>query len=205
MEKARLELKRQIFHIIVGILILLFMEFFQRRIVLIALLSILVVSILFSLISTKKRVPIAGFLLDMMGRDADEKFPGKGFIFFIAGCLLAFKIFPQDIALASIAVLTFGDSVSTLVGSMNGGLGKKYNSKVFGRYKAIYGTAIGIIVSFPFACLFIGPLYAALASAAGMLAEAVSFRLGEQEADDNLIIPLIAGTACYILRMFLKA
>ena len=205
MEKTPLELKRQIFHIFFGILVLLFMEFFQRRLVLITLLSVLIVSILFSLISTKKRVPVASFLLDKMGRSADEKFPGKGFIFFIAGALLAFKIFPQDIALASIAILTFGDSVSTLVGSLNNGLGKKYNTKVFGRYKAIYGTLIGILVSFPFACLFIGPLYAALASAAGMLAEAISFKLGEQETDDNLIIPLAAGTACYILRMFLKA
>lgn len=203
MEKARLELKRQIFHIFIGILVLLFIEFFQRRLVLITLLAVLIVSILFSLISTRRKVPIAGFLLDKMGRSADEKFPGKGFVFFIAGALLAFKLFPQDIALASIAVLTFGDSVSTLVGSLNGGLGKKYNSKLFSRYKAVYGTLIGILVSFPFACLFISPLYAALASAAGMLAEAVSFKLGEQEADDNLIIPLAAGTACHLLRMFL--
>jgi len=205
MEKARLELKRQIFHIVIGILMLLFMVFFQRRIVLITLLSILIVGILFSLTSIRKRVPIVSFLLDKMGRCADEKFPGKGFLFFIAGCLLTFKIFSHDIALASIAVLTFGDSVSTLVGSFKNGLGKKYRAEPFNKYKAVYGTIIGIIVSFPIACIFISPLYAAAAAAAGMLAEAISLKLGEQEADDNLIIPLAAGTACYILRMFLKA
>lgn len=205
MEKTRLELKRQIFHILVGILMLLFMVFFQRRTVLITLLSVLLAGILLSMMSVKKRIPAISFLLEKMGRDFDKKFPGKGFLFFIAGCLLTFKIFPQDIALASIAILVFGDSVSTLVGSLKNPLGKKYGIEPFSKYKAVYGTIIGILVSFPIACIFISPLYAAAAAAAGMLAEAVSLKLGEQEADDNLIIPLAAGTACYLLRMFLKA
>jgi dolichol kinase len=200
MMNEKSEIKRQLFHIIVGILVVLSMAFVSRRIVLASLLSLLLVSVLFSIISVKKRIPVISFLLDKMGRSADERFPGKGFIFFIAGCLLAFKIFPQDIALASIAVLTFGDSVSTLAGSINR-LGKKYRAEPFSRCKAYYGTIIGAIVAFPFAMIFVSPLYAAAAAAAGMLAEAVSIKFGEQEADDNLMVPLAAGTACYLLKL----
>lgn len=194
------EIKRQISHIIFGIIIILSVLLVSRKIVLISLLSLLLLAVLLSMIHTKKRIPIISFLLEKMGRKIDSRFPGKGFIFFTAGCLLAFKIFPQDIALASIVVLTFGDSVSTLVGSV-AYLGRKYNSDPFSRYKAYYGTIIGAIVAFPFAMLFVNPVYAAAAAAAGMIAEAISIKFGEQEADDNLIVPLAAGTACYLLKL----
>jgi dolichol kinase len=197
------ELKRQLFHIFFGILILLLVLFVQHKTVLIILLALLIIAIIIAIISVKIRILPVRWLLGAMGRETDEKFPGKGFIFFLAGCLLVLKIFSQDIALASIAVLTFGDSVSTLVGCLKGDLGKKYNSSLFNRYKAVYGTLIGIVVSFPIAMLFISPLYALVASVIGMLAEAISIKLGEQEADDNLIVPLAAGTACYLLRLIL--
>jgi dolichol kinase len=33
----------------------------------------------------------------------------------------------------------------------------------------------------------------------GMLAESLTIKLGESDADDNLIMPLIAATAMYLL------
>jgi len=195
-----LELYRQPFHLIFGIFVLLFLYFISKEIVLITLFILFLVSVLFSIISMNFKVPIISFFLEKMGREKKlEQFPGKGFIFFIAGCLLTIKLFPQNIALASIVVLTFGDSISTLAGF----LGLKYKTRPFSRYKSIYGTIIGATVSFLIALIFIEPLYALVAAVFGMFVEALSIKLGETEADDNLIVPLAAGTACYLLRLIL--
>ncbi|MCL6500520.1 MAG: hypothetical protein K6T16_00605 [Candidatus Pacearchaeota archaeon] len=196
-ERKNIEIARQFFHILVGCAILLLILTVQRDTVLISLFLLFLVSVLLSLIALKTRIPVVSRILEKADRESDLKvFPGKGFIFFIAGCLLTFKLFPQDIALASIVVLTFGDAISTLAGFF----GKRYTKKPFSKFKTAFGTLLGIAVSFLIALLFIGPIYALTASVIGMFAEALSIRLGEEEADDNLIIPLAAGTACYLLR-----
>lgn len=191
------EIKRQLLHILFGIAIISFILIVSRKTALLGLLVLLLLSFALSFIATKKKIFFINWLLNQMGRKTEKAFPGKGFVFFIAGCLLVFKIFSQDIALTSITVLTFGDSISTLVGKNNN---KKYDKKPFSKRKTVYGTLTGMIVSFFIALVFIAPIYAAVASAAGMLAEALSIKLGEREANDNLIIPLVAGTACYLLR-----
>lgn len=201
MRKVLLELGRQCFHIILGVIIILFIMLVDREIVLITLFLAFLLSILLSIISTRVRIPIISLFLEEFGREKEnETFPGKGIIFFLAGVLLTFKLFTQDIALASIVVLTFGDSIATLAGFF----GRKYKTKPFNRFKTLYGTIIGMVVSFLIALIFIEPLYAATAAAFGMFAEALSIKLGETEADDNLIVPLAAGTACYLLRLILR-
>ncbi|MGB9707866.1 MAG: diacylglycerol/polyprenol kinase family protein [Candidatus Pacearchaeota archaeon] len=200
MKHAALEVWRQMFHLLFGILIIMFILFTEHDIVLITLFLLFLLSVLFSIIATKTKVPIIRFLLEKFGRDTEIKtFPGKGIIFFIAGCLLTFKLFQQDIALASIAVLTFGDAISTLAGFF----GQKYKKKPFSKFKTLYGTMIGTVVSFLVALIFIEPLYAATAAIFGMFIEALAIKLGETEADDNLIVPLASGTACYLLRFVL--
>lgn len=201
MRKSVLELGRQCFHIILGVIIILLIMIVEREIVLITLFLAFLLSILVSIISMRIKIPIFSWFLEEFGREREnETFPGKGIIFFLAGCLLTFKLFTQDIALASIVVLTFGDSIATLAGFF----GQKYRHKPFSRFKTLYGTLIGIVVSFLIALIFIEPLYAATAAILGMFAEALSIKLGETEADDNLIVPLAAGTSCYLLRLILR-
>jgi dolichol kinase len=48
--------------------------------------------------------------------------------------------------------------------------------------------------------IFVDPIYAIIAAVFGMTAEAISIKLGEEEADDNFIIPLVAGTAVFLAR-----
>lgn len=190
------EIARQLFHIAFGFAIILAAIFFPGRELLLALFGLLLLSVLLSLIATTIKIPLVNWFLERMGRGS-EKLPGRGFIFFIAGCLLALKLFPQRIALAAIAVLTFGDAASTLAGSIK--INSKYSNNFFNRNKTYYGTIIGWIVAFPFAMLFTNFLNAVVATTAGMLVEALSIKFGDQEIDDNFIIPLAAGTACYLL------
>ena len=190
------ELARQILHIFIGCFVIALILFVKYKVVLITLFLIFLLSIILSLISLKKRLPFVGFLIDKIGRESEIKFPGKGLVFFMAGSLLTIRLFPQDIALAAMVVLTFGDSVSNLFGSYVN------NKKKFPKNtRNIYGTLAAIIISSLLALFFITPLYAVTAAVIGMFAEALSIRLGEKEADDNIIVPLAAGVACYLLRV----
>ncbi len=125
-----------------------------------------------------------------------KKFPFKGALFFLTGCLLTLKIFPLDIALASIAILTFADSVSHVVGIL-GGRRHPLNGS-----KNLEGTIAGIIVGTIAASFFVSWIMAFIASAVSMLAEALSFKLQEEDVDDNVIIPLVAGTVIFLLKKF---
>lgn len=198
--KKKKEIYRQSLHIIIGTLVILF-ALISRDLTLIILFLLFLISILISLISLKTKIPCLSHVFNIMEREEDiKKFPGKGFIFFLAGCLLTLKFFSKNIALAAITVLTFGDSISTLAGF----LGKKYNKSPFSKFKTPLGTIVSIVVSFLIAMFFVEPFYALVAACSGMFVEALAIKLGETEADDNLLVPLAAATACYLLTLILK-
>ena len=197
------EIVRQVMHIIIGLAVIILILLLELEIALIVLFILFCLSILFSLLVVffkpfSRFAPIKYFL-ENLSREYDRKqFPAKGLIFFLGGCVLVLKLFSINIALASIVVLTFGDSVSTLTCLFGRA---KYNVKPFNRFKTIYGTLLGFIVSSLVALIFIDPLYAIIGSFFGMIAEAISLKLGEEETDDNLIVPLAAGTAIYLARL----
>lgn len=196
MEIKKLEFCRQVIHLLVGLIIIFSYLILEKSTLLLILLFVFILAVITSVISKKAKIPIINFLLSNFEREHNREFPGKGFIFFLAGAMLVIKIFSQDIALMSLVVLTFGDSASTLVGLLGG----KYKKDPFNKYKSFYGTIAGIIISFLIGLLVVGIIESAIASIMGMVAEAVSIKLGEQEADDNLIVPLVAGTSLYLLR-----
>jgi dolichol kinase len=185
------EILRKIFHIVFGILILMGFNYLEWDIFIRVLFVLFLLVILLTLINIKYKFSIIKFFT----KDNEEKFPLKGILFFIVGSALVIYIFNKDIALASIAILAFGDSVS----SMASVFGKKYNLNPFRRYKSLFGTFAGMIVAFLFALIFIDPLSAAVGSFFGMMSECIAIKLGESDADDNLIVPLVAATAMYLL------
>lgn len=197
MVRENLEIGRQLIHLFVGIIIISMLLFLNKPFVLTFLLIIFLLSILLSILSIYLKIPFVSAILSNFEREHNQQFPGKGFIFFLAGAMLVIKLFSQDIALISIVVLTFGDSVSTLAGFFGG----QYKRDPFNKYKSVYGTILGILVAFLIGMLFVNPVESFVASFFGMIAEAISIKLGEQEADDNLIVPLAAGTALYLFRL----
>jgi len=189
---------RQILHMLIGTIIIIGLLLVPRPLSIILLFIIFLVSVLFSILARKNKVSIVDFFIKNIERKNDEiSFPGKGFIFFFAGCLLAVKLFPLDIALASIAILTFGDSIANMTR-------KVYPIKNNGIFKNFAGSFVGLVVSFFAALIFVSPIYAGIAAIIGMLAESVYIRLGQSNADDNIIVPLAAGTALYVLRFLIK-
>lgn len=191
------EFKRKLLHILVGIIGILLIQFeiFNSKIIF----SLLIFGILLSIACLKFRVPIVDYFLDTFERRKEKQhMPGRALIFAFAGVLLCIQLFEKNIALASITILTFSDSISMIVG--------KYIGKIktpLDKNKNIEGTIAGILISSSLATFFV-PFYLAFAGSliAGIF-ELLTIKIQELKIDDNLIIPLTAGTIMYLISKFL--
>lgn len=196
-ERLIFELKRKIVHVTLGILIISLLNY--NLIDDFTLFVVLVCTIFISVASKFLYIPIWDQIIDELDRpDSKKVFPGRGLIYFIAGALLSVKLFPQDVAFASIMIVTVGDSAACLVGMSYKLLAKRNGSK-----KEIFGTFSALVLSIGFAMIFVSFKEALLASTIALFAELAEVRLNEQKIDDNLIVPLIAGTTILLIRKFL--
>ena len=129
-----------------------------------------------------------------------DSFPGKGTLFFFIGSLLVLKLFDQDIALASIMILTFGDSVSHLFGAKFGRLQNFFNGK---SRKLFEGTLMGALAGFFGAVLFVRFPLAFVGSFSAMMAEVIKIDFNDKTLDDNIVVPLVAATVMFLIRTFI--
>ena len=162
---TKLELKRQIFHICVGIIIvaLLYFELINELILFIAFLLSLFLSFL---VKKGYKLPFFSAVFDSFGRKSEKrKFPAKGAVFYLLGSALSVFFFEKNIAIASILILAFGDSVSRLVGPF-GYLKHPFNNKKF-----IEGIIAGGIVATLAASIFVPLILAIPALPASTLAK----------------------------------
>ncbi len=192
------ELRRQIMHIITGIVLVT--GYYFNIIGAWEVFLLLICGILTSFILTSIRIPLVSDFLDLFQRDEERRtIPGKGAIFFFAGTLLAMKLFEKDIAMAAIMIMSVGDSISHIVGRSFGKIRNIFNGY---SNKLLEGSLFGAISAFFAAMIFVNPLEAFLASFVAMFAELAEVKLGENIIDDNLLIPLVAGTVIVLMRMF---
>ncbi|MEM2604973.1 MAG: hypothetical protein QXI41_00195 [Candidatus Pacearchaeota archaeon] len=187
---------RHSLHMLFGAIIMITLIVVSRPLSLIMLFLLFLIAVLLSLLSLKIKIPLLNEILKKLGKKEEAKFPGKGFVFFLAGCLLTAKLFPSDIALASIAVLTFGDPTASIA--------RKVLTKKFYKKHKDFAGLLGCIVAFFVASIFVSIVYAAIAAIVGMLVEALRIKIGEDEADDNLFVPIATGTSLYVLRFLIK-
>ncbi|MCX6741786.1 MAG: hypothetical protein NTX24_01255 [Candidatus Pacearchaeota archaeon] len=185
------EILRKLIHILFGLLIVAGLQTIEQSIFIRLLLVLFLFTVFITVVNLRYKIKI----LEKVGKDSEKKFPLKGAIFFLVGAAIVILLFPRDVAMASILVLTFGDSVSYLAGFF----GAKYKINPFRKWKSLFGTFCGMVVAFLFAIIVIDPLSAAVGAFFGMVAEAISIKLGETDADDNLVVPLAAATAMYFL------
>jgi dolichol kinase len=191
------ELKRKLAHILFGIVGLLLLVY--GLITPLQIFLILIIGVLISFLSLKIDIPIIGYFLEAFERDQDKKqLPGRGVLFAVAGALLVLQLFEKQMALASITILVFADPISHIVGSNFGKIKSILNSK-----KNIEGTIAGTIISTIIALSFV-PFYLAFSAALiSMIFELLTIKIQDIQLDDNLIIPLIAGTVMFLIMRFL--
>ncbi|MBU90209.1 hypothetical protein CMO94_01600 [Candidatus Woesearchaeota archaeon] len=194
MKKRNVEVKRKILHLLFGalIVILLMFEIIEKLHLLILLIFFFVISIL----SKKYRIPGVDWFVQNFERDAYiKKFPGRGFVFYVLGSLLVLSFFSLDIAMASILVLAFADSIGHLFGIKYGKRRHPYVSTKF-----IEGWIVGFIAGFIAASVIVPWHEALAASFFAMLVEGIEIKVGADDIDDNLIIPLVAAIAIWSVR-----
>jgi phytol kinase len=192
---TKLEMKRQLAHILLGTLIvsLLYHEIINASIISIALVATIMISIL----SKKTQIPIISALLRIFDREQDIKeFPAKGAIFYLLGSLIVVYFFPKDIALASIMILALGDSVSRLVGPYG------YLKHPFSSVKFLEGIFAGAVAGFIGAIFFVSWPSALTASTVSMMIEGVDLRIKNFKIDDNLLIPVVSAIVMQSIRYF---
>ena len=101
--------------------------------------------------------------------------------------------FPKDIAMASIIILAFGDSVSRIVGPYG------YLKHPFHDAKFLEGVIAGAAAAFLGALLFISWLPALAASIISMLIEGIDLKVKVFKIDDNLLIPIVAAITIFLI------
>lgn len=188
------KLSRTIIHIFSGIVIMLILIFYEKAVLL--LFFIFILGIILSAISFSVRIPIICHFLDTCELERNKKFPGKSAVFMLASSLLVAKFLPLNIALASIAILTFADPISHYASNFSK---KKYKNKFLNKEKNIIGTVLAMITAFIASSIFISWEYALPASILAILTEIIILKLGDEYIDDNLLVPLVAGIVMFLI------
>lgn len=189
------EFRRQVFHALFGILLVVLIKFDVLDIFLIVV--FIIIGLVLSLLSRRFRIPMIHWFLSKFERaDSLYRFPGKGVISYLIGTLIVLLLFDKNIAMASIMILALGDSVSHLAGRF-GRITNPFNDKKF-----LEGAIAGFMVAWLGAILFVGVWLALLGSLAAMFAEGFEIKMGREQLDDNVVMPLVAGVVIWVISRF---
>tara|TARA_Y100000310_G_scaffold342247_1_gene444649 strand:+ start:57061 stop:57648 length:588 start_codon:yes stop_codon:yes gene_type:complete len=193
---TKLEIKRQLIHALLGIIIVVLLYFNLINATTLFVLSI--AGLILSFLSRKFKIPVIHNFLQVFDRKKDlESFPGKGAVFYVIGAFIVVLIFPKEIAMASIMILALGDSISRLIGPYG------YLKHPFHNEKFFEGVMAGAIAGFFGALLFVPWLYALIASLISMLIEGIDFEIKGFKVDDNLLIPIVAAIIMSSISVFI--
>lgn len=182
------ELRRKVFHVVLGALFMLLMM--NAHWALVPAIIFFVIGLSLSLLHRRWRIPFISSILDRFDRDED-RLPGMGIITFFAGVLLVWSLFPEKIALAGCAAMTFGDPMASVIGMA---LGK--HDLPWNRSKSIEGSAAFVLTVMIFTAPLYGLAQAAVISLAGAVFESIRYPKGSF-ISDNTLIP--SGTALLLL------
>ncbi len=188
------ELRRQIFHLLYGPLLILL---HARGILNLKLLfALIVIGAGTSYFIKRQRLSGVRRVLTFFERDHHlATFPGRGIFYFTLGAFLALLLFETPFAYGGIMILSVGDGLSNLVGHSF-----KRFKPILNPTKSLEGTLAGIVASIPAAYYFVPQfLPVVVASVVAMVLELPHIRLGRFEIDDNLIIPVAAGFTLSLL------
>lgn len=195
---SELEVRRRIFHLVCGIVFAGLIEYDVVDVPVVAMMITGLLILSWTIKQHDGKVPVAGWFFEKFDRPKDfKKLPGKGSIFYLFGVLLVLILFDKDISAASVIILALGDSIAPIAGQY-GSIKNPFNRK-----KYIEGSIAGGLVAMIGAMLFVGIWEAAAASFAAMVVEGIGLKLGTNQLDDNIAMPVAAGTVIWALRMIL--
>lgn len=181
-----IEIKRQLFHIFLGITALLILIFIGRgTLMALSFFTLMIGLLLVNLTFLGKKIFLVEFFREHFERK-NIPFPGWGSACYATGVLLITSFLTDQNAIAaSIIMLGIGDGVSTLIGK-NGRITLPYNRKK--TFEGSVAFFLSSLLGYSFVGLLIIP-------AAFLAATVESLDL---PIDDNLVVP-IATTAFFMV------
>lgn len=187
--EKKLELRRQIFHMIFGLMIVFAVKW--QVVPVNFLLVVALGGICFSFLSLRMRVPILAYFLKRFERKYLMRvFPGRGAFFFVLASWLTLYIFDFYVALSAILILALMDSSAHFVGKYWGKTPNPLNSN-----KHLEGFFTGWGIGFAGALFFMPPWIALCGAFVGSFIEIFEVEIGQHKIDDNLTVPLASGLA----------
>jgi len=185
--KKKLELRRQLFHLIMGVVFGLLIYF---RIVTWEALAILWVALVL-IASIHRKIQIKELNWVLLQLERPKALPGVGAMQMTFGMALTTFMFDDPkIAGAAIIILGVGDSVSTFIGKKYGEIKLLHNKR-----KSLEGSLSGFLAALIATAPLVGIQLAFLGSFVGMFFESFNERVG---LDDNIIMPIAAGIAMWL-------
>lgn len=190
MERESLEIKRQTFHLLAGLVLasLVYFDILNW----ISLSIITIIGAVIAIIDQKKRIPHLDYFRKNFERPTD--YLGKGALTYFLGVLIVVAFFPKNIAVASTLILAVGDSFSHLIG--------KYYGKIktrFSEHKNLEGFFAGWLLGGLSAWYFVGFPQAITAAGVAMLLEYADVT---NILDDNILVPLVSALVLTLITLF---
>ncbi len=198
MREDLMEIRRQALHLLIGLAIAAFAWKYpqQRYVIIIIAAAGMALSYAIKPAAAAKNKAIkqlrklAVAALKLVERKEElQKFPGKGAIMLFLGAGITAAVFRNE-AIAAIAILAVGDSVSHLAGRF---FGRTSHRWIFARNKTLEGSVAGFVAASTAAAFLIPAWTAIIAAAAGMAVEAINVRILGRKIDDNLTVPVVAA------------
>lgn len=192
------EVGRQLIHMLTGIgfIIVIFLSGRYAALVFAALLALAVFASV--LIKRSNISQKTSGVFRRLGRPGIQTVKLQGTILLLSGVLVTLLFFPRDIVYASVAIVSFGDSVATVVGVLIGKHRLPYSES-----KTVEGTLSGLAAAFGGALLFVTPFQAFVGATGGMFMESViSLQTVKQASltgvlkfflNDNFLIPVFSA------------
>ena len=193
---SKLELKRKIWHIVMGLtfIFLVYDGLFDVT----AVLGLLLISVIIVVVQKRRMSRVMHFIFEQIEREENLKEnPALGMVFYLMGALIVMVILPREVFLAVMLILTIGDAAAPLIGQF----GKKayfYNKK-----KKWEGIIAGIIFGAAAAMFFVPWYEAILAASAAMILEGFDLKVMGWAIDDNFLIPIVAGIVIGLLKLII--
>ena len=188
------ELKRKSIHLLSLIFVAIYIFFLkyygeQSGLIVLTLMLVLFLLLEFFRVQLKKKIPI----IHGLWRSKEKNRMG-GQVYLIAGMIIAFAVFDFRIALAVFLMVIFGDMAAAIIGIRFG------KHPMFGMKNRDWeGFAAEFIVDFAIGLFLLNNFYIILAMAltATFVERMFTF------ADDNLLVPVIAGFVGQVLYFIL--
>ena len=197
MNEKKREFWRAVVHVLISLSLIALVELGMTPF---ELFLILIVAIITSMIYKRVKIPVISIFLENLERpDVLKTFPGRGLVFLLTGMLLAYKLFPHDIAMTSMITLGLLDPISKIFGMS---FGRTLNILDPKHKKYLEGHLVGGTTTFLASLAFVNPIEAFIAAVVGAVSESVIIDLNGQALDDNIVIPLSVGSALVVARIF---